>query len=48
MILVTVQLVTNPILVSVSLKQRVGAVVTGIRDTIFNNTTTIVKDIVIP
>lgn len=47
MILVTVQLITNPILVSVSLDKRVGAVLTGIRDTIFNNGTTIVQDNII-
>lgn len=47
MILISVTLVTNPILVTVSLNERVGAVVTGIRDTIFNNTANIVKDIVI-
>lgn len=47
MINVSIQLITTPILVTVSINERVGAVLSGIRDTIFNNGTTIVKDQVI-
>lgn len=47
MIIVTVQLITSPILVTVDLNARIGATISGIRDTIFNNGTYIVKDIII-
>ena len=47
MILVTVQIITQPILVNVVIDRTIGATISGIRDTIFSNGTYIVKDTII-
>lgn len=45
MIQVDVVIVTEPIQVEVNLNKRVGAVLTAINDTIDNNSTVIINDI---